>query len=99
MPKNDGVQSLRGAVVFSEAGIWFLLAVGILAAAFRLQSLTFMAAALALVWLVSRGWAKMAPHGIKVEEKGTARRVFPGEAVSSVLTITNGVSSTSRRQT
>jgi len=90
MEKTDGVQSLSGAVVFSGQGIWFLLAISILAAAFRLQSLAFMAAALALVWLVSRVWAKLAPHSIRVEEKGTARRVFPGEVVSSLLTITNG---------
>jgi len=90
MAKTDGAQSLRGAVVFSEPGIWFLLVVSILAAAFRLQSLAFMAAALALVWLVSRGWAQLAPREITVAEKGTARRVFPGEVVSSVLTITNG---------
>jgi len=90
MEKTDGVQSLYGAVVFSEQGIWFLVAISVLAAAFRLQSLAFLAAALSLVWLVSRVWAKLAPHRIKVEEKGTARRVFPGEAVSSLLTITNG---------
>jgi uncharacterized protein (DUF58 family) len=89
MEKTDGVRSLRGAVVFSEQGIWFLIAICILAAAFRLQSLAFLTAALVLVWLVSRLWSKLAPLSITVEEKGTARRVFPGEAVSSRLTITN----------
>ena len=90
MEKTDGVKSLYGAVVFSEQGIWVLLAISVLAAAFRLQSLAFLAAALSLVWLVSRVWAKLAPHSVKVAETGTARRVFPGEAVSSLLTITNG---------
>jgi uncharacterized protein (DUF58 family) len=89
MEKTDGVKSLHGAVVFSGQGIWFLLAVSILAAAFRLTNLAFLSSALALVWLISRGWAKLAPCSIRIEEKGTARRVFPGEAVSTRLTITN----------
>jgi len=89
MGKTDDAQPLRGAVIFSEQSIWFLLAVTVLAAAFRLQSLAFLAAILALVWLVSRLWANLAPHHITVEEKGTARRVFPGEEITSRLTVTN----------
>lgn len=90
MERTDRTHPLAGAVVFSEPGIWALLSVSILAAAFRLQSLAFLAAALALVWLVSRIWARLALLGVRVEERGTARRVFPGEVVSSRLTVVNG---------
>jgi len=90
MPKTDGVQSLHGAVVFCEQGIWFLLGVSGLATAFGLQSLAFIAAALAMLWLVARLWSALAPERIGVEEKGMLRRVFPGETVSARLTVTNG---------
>jgi len=89
MKKIDGAKSLQGAVVFLEQSIWFLLGVSIVAAALRLPNLAFLSAALVMVWLVSRGWAEWAPRSIRVEETGTAQRVFPGEVVSTRLTVTN----------
>lgn len=89
MEKTDAVRSLESAVVFAKQSIWFLMAVAFLAAAFRLYSLAILGVALSLIWLVSRVWAKAAPARIEAHEEGTARHVFPGESLTSRLTVAN----------
>ncbi|ATW27199.1 DUF58 domain-containing protein [Candidatus Formimonas warabiya] len=89
MPNSARVHPYHGYVIFSDRGLWGLITLILIAVYWRYYPLAILVTLVALVWLLSRVWAKFALEGVIFGETATIGEVFPHTPVKVEISVGN----------